>query len=73
MINKLGEAMYMSRDDIPSTARAEVNEFLKAYHIVPFRKTFVLEYASWLPDNLEPIGYNRLLRGFEKGHRSGGS
>ena len=69
VVNELGEVMYMSRADIPSTARAEVNEFLKAYHIVPFRKTFLLEYASWPPGNLELIEYNEFLRGLEKGRR----
>jgi len=66
VVNELGEVMYMSRADIPSTARAEVNEFLKAYHIVPFRKAFLLEYSSWPPGTLERIEFNEFLRGLEK-------
>jgi len=69
VVNELGEVMYMSRADIPSTARVEVNHFLKAYHIVPYRKAFLLEYASWPPGKLEKIEYNEFLRGLEKGHR----
>ena len=69
VVNELGEVMYMSRADIPSTARVEVNHFLKAYHIVPYRNAFLLEYASWPTGKLEKIEYNEFLRGLEKGHR----
>jgi len=41
---------------------------LKAYHIIPFRKEFLLKYASWDKGRLERIEYNEYLRILEKGY-----
>ena len=41
---------------------------LKAYHIVPFRREFLLDYATWPPGRLEQIEYHEHLRILERGH-----
>jgi len=61
--------LYMSRADLPSGARTPQPEMLKAYHVVAFRKPFLLEYAHWAPGRLERIEYNEYLRILERGHR----
>ena len=68
VINELNEVMYMSRSDIPSDSRSEGTQQYKAYHIVPYRKDFLLRYASWDPGRLERIEFNEFLRGLEKGY-----
>jgi len=59
--------LYCSRTDLPSDARTEVPEMLKMCFIVPFRKAFLLQYASWAPTPLERIEYNEYLRVLEHG------
>ena len=59
--------MYCSRTDLPSDARTTVKEMLKMCFIVPFRKDFLLQYASWEPTPLETIEYNEYLRILEHG------
>ncbi|MDR4508747.1 MAG: 3-deoxy-manno-octulosonate cytidylyltransferase [Candidatus Brocadiaceae bacterium] len=59
--------LYCSRTDIPSDARAPVQEMLKMCFIVPFRKKFLLQFASWSPTPLEVIEYNEYLRVLEHG------
>ncbi len=61
--------MYFSRADIPSNARVENPPMLKAYHIVPFRKNFLLQYAQWEKGTIEKIEFNEYLRILERGHR----
>jgi len=41
----------------------------KAYHILPFRKKFLLKYASWPEGKLEQIEFHEHLRILEKGYR----
>lgn len=62
-----GNILYCSRADLPSGARAAVPEMLKMCFIVPFRKDFLLEYASWEPTPLERIEFNEYLRVLEHG------
>ena len=62
-----GNIMYCSRTDLPSDARTPVNEMLKMCFIVPFRKDFLFQYASWEPTPLETIEYNEYLRVLEHG------
>ena len=62
-----GNILYCSRTDLPSDARTEVRELLKMCFIVPFRKEFLLQYASWEPTPLEVIEYNEYLRVLEHG------
>jgi len=54
--------MYCSRTDLPSDALTPVKELLKMVFIVPFRKSFLLQYTSWDPTPLERIEYNEYLR-----------
>lgn len=61
--------MYCSRTDLPSDARTPVEELLKMVFIVPFRKSFLLQYTSWTPTFLEQIEYNEYLRVLEHGVR----
>jgi CMP-2-keto-3-deoxyoctulosonic acid synthetase len=60
--------MYLSRSDIPSDARTKTPTLLKAYHILPFRKDFLLQYAEWEKGFLEQIEYHEHLRILEKGY-----
>ncbi len=69
VLNYHNDVMYFSRADIPSDARVEKPPMLKAYHIVPFRKAFLLEYARWEKSELEQIEYNEYLRILEYGHK----
>ena len=63
------DVMYFSRADIPSDARVSEPPLLKAYHIIPFRKAFLLEYARWEKGELERIEFNEYLRILERGHK----
>lgn len=69
VLNEKDEVMYFSRADIPSDARTPNPPMLKAYHIVPFRREFLLDYSSWDKGALECIEYNEYLRILERGHR----
>ena len=69
VVDENGFVLYFSRSDIPSDARTSNPPMLKAYHIVPFRKDFLKEYASWEKGTLEKIEYNEYLRILEKGHK----
>ena len=62
-----GNIMYCSRTDLPSDARTPVEELLKMVFIVPFRKSFLLQYTSWDPTPLEQVEYNEYLRVLEHG------
>lgn len=61
------DIMYCSRTDLPSDARTPVEKMLKMSFIVPFRKEFLIQYASWSPTPLEQIEYNEYLRVLEHG------
>ncbi len=68
VLNEQNDVMYLSRNDIPSDARTPEAPMLKAYHILPFRRDFLLKYAAWDKGNLERIEFNEYLRILEKGH-----
>mgnify|MGYP006412093455 FL=1 len=68
VLNENNDVMYLSRADIPSDARVESPALLKAYHIVPFRKDFLLQYSKWEKSKLEQIEFNEYLRILEKGY-----
>ncbi len=59
--------MYCSRNDLPSDVRTSVDVMLKMCFIVPFRKEFLIQYASWPSTPLENIEYNEYLRVLEHG------
>jgi len=61
--------LYMSREDIPSSARARINSFYKLYCIVAFRKDFLKRFANWDPTPLEKIEYIEYLRILEHGYK----
>lgn len=69
VLDERGYVMYLSRSDIPSDARTPSAEMLKAYHIVPFRKAFLLEYSRWEKGRLERIEFNEYLRILERGRK----
>jgi len=69
VLNEYDEIMYLSRTDIPSNARTDSPQMLKAYHIVPFRKDFLLQYAKWGKTELEQIEFNEYLRILEKSYK----
>jgi len=69
VVNLKNEIMYVSRNDIPSDARVEVKEMLKAYHVVSFKKDFLIKYASMQQTPLEKIEYNEYLRILENGYK----
>jgi len=68
VLKENNDVLYLSRADIPSDARVDKPLMLKAYHIVPFRKEFLLQYAGWEKGELEQIEFNEYLRILEKGH-----
>ncbi len=61
--------MYFSRADIPSDARTENPPLTKAYHIVPFKKEFLMKFSSWGKSALEKIEYIEYMRVLEKGYK----
>ena len=69
VVNLKNEIMYLSRDDLPSNSRSEVINMLKAYHVVSFRKDFLIKYASLEQTPLEKIEYNEYLRILENGYK----
>lgn len=69
VVNLKNEIMYISRNDLPSDARVEVPKMLKAYHVVSFRKDFLIKYAALEQTPLEKIEYNEYLRILENGYK----
>ena len=69
VVNLKNEIMYISRNDLPSNARVEIPNMLKAYHVVSFRKDFLITYASLEQTPLEKIEYNEYLRILENGYK----
>jgi len=69
VLDREGYVRYLSRSDIPSDARSPGAPMLKAYHVLPFRKDFLLDYASWEPGQLEQVEMVEHLRILERGHR----
>lgn len=69
VVNLKNEIMYISRNDIPSDTRSEPPYMLKAYHVVSFKKDFLIKYASLGQTPLEQIEMNEYLRILENGYR----
>lgn len=69
VVNLKNEIMYISRTDLPSNARVEVTQMLKAYHVVSFKKDFLIKYASLEQTPLEKIEFNEYLRILENGYK----
>lgn len=69
VLNEHNDVMYFSRENIPSNSRTVNPPLLKAYHIVPFRRDFLLKYSKWDKGILEKIEFNEYLRILEKGYK----
>ena len=69
VLNNNNDVLYASRSDIPSDSRTKDPSMLKAYHIVPFRKPFLLKFTKWEKGILEKIEFNEYLRILEYGER----
>mgnify|MGYP000238699633 CR=1 FL=1 len=69
VLNNNNNVLYLSRSDIPSNSRSKNSPMLKAYHIIPFRKKFLLEFTKLKKGNLEQIEYNEYLRIIEHGYK----
>jgi 3-deoxy-manno-octulosonate cytidylyltransferase (CMP-KDO synthetase) len=69
VVNLRDEIMYISRNDIPSDARVEVKSMLKAYHVVSFKKDFLMQYSKMNQTPLEKIEFNEYLRILENGYK----
>jgi 3-deoxy-manno-octulosonate cytidylyltransferase (CMP-KDO synthetase) len=68
VLNSKDEVMYISRSDIPSNARNPVQSMLKAYHILSFKRQFLIEYAKMDKSLLEKIEDHEHLRIIENGY-----
>jgi len=68
VVNLRNEIMYFSRNDIPSDSRMSSNSLLKAYHVVSFKKDFLIQYANLDQTPLEEIEFNEYLRILENGY-----
>jgi len=64
-----GNVLYCSRNDLPSDVYTPVDKLAKLCFLVAFRKSFLLQYASWKPTPLERIEYNEYLRILEHGEK----
>ena len=69
VLNRFKDVMYFSREDIPSNSRHADAKMLKAYHIVPFRKKFLIEYSKMERTELEKVEFNEYLRVLEHGFK----
>ena len=69
VLNNNNDVLYLSRSDIPSDSRNNDPSMLKAYHIVPFRKKFLLEFTKLEKGNLEKIEFNEYIRILEHGYK----
>lgn len=61
--------LYSSRNDLPSDARRKVNKMWKVCFLVPFRKEFLLRFASWEQTPLEKLEFQEYLRILEHGYK----
>jgi 3-deoxy-D-manno-octulosonate cytidylyltransferase len=68
VLNKKEEIMYISRSDIPSDSRMEVDNMYKAYHVMSFTKEFLDIYNTLEQTPLDKIESHELLRVLENGY-----
>ena len=60
--------MYFSRSDIPCFNRSSFDYFLKAYHVVAFKKHFLLKYPTLPASRPELVESNEYLRILSEGY-----
>lgn len=68
VVNNNKKIMYISRSDIPSNSRSNIEFLLKAYHIMAFKKEFLEKYAQLEQTPLDKAEYHELLRVLENGY-----
>ncbi len=68
VVNLKNEIMYISRNDIPSDSRTSIEHSLKAYHVVSFRKDFLIKFSELEETPLEKKEFNEYLRILENGY-----
>lgn len=70
VVNLSNEAMYFSREPIPSRkkAKAEIKNVYKQVPIIPFRRDFLIRYSEFAPTPLEIIESVDMLRILEHGY-----
>ena len=73
VVNQKKEIMYISRNDIPSNARMDVDYMYKAYHIMSFTKEFLDIYITLEQTRLDKIESHELLRVLEYGYKIQGA
>jgi len=69
VLNLQNEVMYISRGDVPCSARNPVKQRLKAYHIMTFHRSFLQTYATLPKSPLEAVEDHEHLRVLENGYR----
>lgn len=69
VVNLKNEIMYISRNDIPSDTRTELSYMLKVYHVVSFKRNFLIKYSTLKQTPLEEIEMNEYLRILENGYK----
>jgi 3-deoxy-manno-octulosonate cytidylyltransferase (CMP-KDO synthetase) len=69
VVNSKSEAMYISRGDIPCSARNSVDYRLKAYHVMSFSRIALEKYASMEKSTMEKIEDHEHLRLLENGYK----
>jgi len=60
-------ALYFSREPIPSKGNIKVNRAFKQICVIPFRRNFLIEYLKLRPTPLEAIESIDMLRILENG------
>jgi len=69
VLNTKNEIMYISRNDIPSDARNNVEYMLKAYHVMTFKPETLSKYRAMPKSYLESIEDHEHLRLLENGYK----
>lgn len=62
------EVMYISRNDIPSTARNPIEYRLKAYHLMTFKPQTIIDYSKMEKTPIEKVEDHEHLRLLEHGY-----
>lgn len=69
VVNRLGRAIYMSREPIPTPSRGEkISAWKKQVCIIPFTRSYLLEFNATEPTPLEIAESIDLNRCIENGH-----
>ena len=69
VLNSKSEVMYISRSDIPSGIRNQVDFRLKAYHLMTFKPQTIRDYFQLEKSKLEHFEDHEHLRLLESGYR----